>query len=462
MPQLTLYSARVLNDQCQFDDEYLITSQMRDAIRYFRDTYGCKVFNISLGDDRLPYRGGKVGPWASILDTLARELNVVIVVSAGNYTHDPGEGNSPDVHVQDYPRYVLYDEARVIEPATGAIVLTVGALAHAANVPSGSADDVSLQPIALESQPSPFTRSGPGLGGAIKPELCEFGGNCAYDGTIRTVRKNLHELSVVSLNREYVTRLFTTDVGTSFAAPRVAHAAARLLETYPDASANLIRAFLAASASVPEPSLRALKPLGEEAVLRVCGYGRPDLEYAQASDENRVVLYADSELAFDNFHIYEIPIPGELINSKETRSITVTLAFDPPVRHSRFDYLGVKMSFRLIRGKTLEDIAEAFRQRARNEEAVDRLSSTRYDCGMIPKSGVREGSTLQRATFSMRKTLPPEYGDTYYLVVRCERKWAKDEHAPQRYAVVVVIKHSAHVNIYNRIRDRLVIRLRPR
>jgi len=277
VPRLTLYSARVLNDDLGFDDESLITTQMREAIQYFRETYGCRVFNASLGDDRLPYLGGKVSPWASVLDTLARDLNVVIVVSAGNHEYDPGDGNSPDGHVQDYPRYLLDDAAKIIEPATGSIVLTVGALAHTTNVPPGAAgNSVAFRPIAQELQPSPFTRSGPGLGGAVKPDLCEIGGNCAYDGLTRRLR-DVRELSVVSMNRQYVERLFTTDTGTSFAAPKVAHAAARLYESFPDATANLIRALLAASASVPEPSEQVLQPQENGAVLRVCGYGRPDL-----------------------------------------------------------------------------------------------------------------------------------------------------------------------------------------
>src|SRR5229473_282751 len=49
VPQLRLYSARVLNENCKFDDAVLITTQMREAIQYFRATYGCRVFNLSLG-----------------------------------------------------------------------------------------------------------------------------------------------------------------------------------------------------------------------------------------------------------------------------------------------------------------------------------------------------------------------------------------------------------------------------
>jgi len=464
VPMLTLYSARVLNSECLFDDDSLITTQMRQAIEYFRspDTYNCRVFNISIGDPRLPYQGGKVSPWASILDTLARELDVVIVVSAGNVNHNANAGGSPDACLQDYPRYLLDDAARIIEPATGLIVLTVGALAHSTNIPLGSAgNSVAFRPIAQRDGPSPFTRSGPGLGESIKPELCEIGGNQVYDGQVRRVR-NIAECSVVSTNRQYVQRLFTTDAGTSYAAPKVAHIAARLLRTFPNASANFIRALLVASAQVPEAAADLLRPLGDNAVLRVCGYGRPSLELAQASDEARVVLYAESALAFDNFHIYELPIPSELIQQPGRRSISVTLAFDPPVRHTRFDYLGVKMSFRLIRGRTVDEVAEAFRTRTQDEASVDRLSSTRFDCAMEPTPTVREGGTLQSATFTMRRNPQDDYGDTYYLVVRCERKWARGEHNPQRYAVVVVVQHSAQVNLYNTLRERIAARLRVR
>jgi hypothetical protein len=462
VPRLTLYSARVLNSQCAFDDDNLITTQMREAIEYFRETYNCRVFNISIGDPRLPYQGGKVSPWASILDTLARELDVIIVVSAGNWEHDSNPQAACDTCLRDYPRYLLDSAARIIEPATGLIVLTVGALAHSANIPRGSASNsVAFRPIAQQGQPSPFTRSGPGLGGSIKPEVCEIGGNQVYDGLIQRARC-VAECSVVSTNRQYVQRLFATDAGTSYAAPKVAHTAARLFGAFPDASANLIRALLIASAQVPEAATALLKPLGDDAVLQVCGYGRPDLELAQASDEARVVLYAESELAFDNFHIYELPIPSKFIQQKGKRGISVTLAFDPPVRHTRFDYMGVKMSFRLIRGKTVDEVAEAFRARSQDEVPVDRLSSTKYECGMKPTPTAREGGTLQSATFKMTHTPQEDYGDTYYLVVRCERKWTRDEHGPQRYAVVVVVQHSAPINLYNVLRERVTARLRVR
>ena len=120
------------------------------------------------------------------------------------------------------------------------------------------------------------------------------------------------------------------------------------------------------------------------------------------------------------------------------------------------------MSFRLIRGKTVDEVAEAFRSRTSEEGSVDRLSSTRFDCSMTPSPTLREGGTLQKGTFTMHQKPSADYGDTYYLVVRCEKKWAGDEHTPQRYALVAVVEHSAQINLYNTIRERAMARLRVR
>lgn len=167
------------------------------------------------------------------------------------------------------------------------------------------------------------------------------------------------------------------------------------------------------------------------------------------------MLYSDAALRHDRFHVYEIPIPDEFRNGRSLRTIEITLAYDPPVRHSRFDYLGTKMSFRLIRGKTVQEVVAAFRRQGGGAEPVDGLTSTRFHCSMDPKPTNREGGTLQKAIFRMPSRSPHDYGSTYHLVVRCERKWARDEHEPQRYAAVVVIRQEGDVDIYQQIAQRV-------
>jgi hypothetical protein len=89
--------------------------------------------------------------------------------------------------------------------------------------------------------------------------------------------------------------------------------------------------------------------LGGDAVRAVCGHGLVDLERAAFSDDARVTLYAEDELALDHFAVYRIPIPEAFQAGNGERCIRVTLAFDPPVRHTRTDYAGVGMSFRVSR-----------------------------------------------------------------------------------------------------------------
>ncbi len=446
VPQLRLFSARVLNANNQFDDDQLITTQMVQAISYFKETYDCRVFNASLGDSRTPFNGGKLSPWSSILDFLARDLNIVIVVSAGNYAHEPIIAGNHDEHLTDYPNYLLNPPAKIIEPATGCNVITVGSISETANIPPGTYT-VDLRPIAGLKQPSPFTRSGPGIGGAVKPELVEFGGNLVLGGNVQRIRQ-FAETSIISTSMNYLERLFCTDAGTSLAAPRTAHKAARLLQLFPTATANMIRALLASSAEVPTESLNLFQG-NRKSILKLCGYGLPSLEKASLSEPNRVLLREEGVLAFDNFHIYEIPIPNEIYDIRGKKRISITLAFDPPVRHSRLDYLGTKMSFRLIRGKSLEEVASAFRRRS-GEGDIDSITGS-SNCPLVPKPTEREGGTLQKGIFEFNRA-GSTYGNTYYLVVRCQREWANEEDSPQRYAVVATIEHGADVDLYTPIR----------
>lgn len=455
-PQVRLFSAKVVNDQGNFDDEKLVPSQMDAAIRHFH-AQGCRIFNLSLGDRNAVYAGGKVGLWTSVLDDLARELDVLIVVATGNYHHTPPAGRAED-HLLGYPGYLLEASSRLLEPSTGANVLTVGAVAHAAVVPDHGPGTVSVRPIASVGEPAPFTRCGPGVQDAIKPELCDEGGNVIFDGLVQGLSRYT-ESEVLTTHPRYLERLFTTAKGTSYAAPLVAHKAALVLQAFPEASANLLRALLVSSARQPEPAVAKLEHFGDGAIRHLCGYGIANATIASTSDTNRVVLYTDDTIRLDRFYIYEVPIPREFTETGGARSLRVTMAFDPPTRHTRVDYLGVQMSFRLVRGRTLGEVIDFYRRRQKDVDGPAPEMEGRYDCSFLPKARVRECGTLQSALFTMSRNPAEDYGETYYLVVRCERKWAPDEFLRQRFAVVVEVSHSVEIQLYERIRARVQIRV---
>ena len=56
----------------------------------------------------------------------------------------------------------------------------------------------------------------------------------------------------------------------------------------------------------------------------------------------------------------------------------------------------------------------------------------------------------------MSRNPASDYGDLYFLVVRCERQWFPDEFASQRFAVVVEMTHAEDVSLYERVRERVL------
>ncbi|WP_199202191.1 hypothetical protein [Mesorhizobium sp. 113-3-3] len=72
-------------------------------------------------------------------------------------------------------------------------------------------------------------------------------------------------------------------------------------------------------------------------------------------------------MAIGHFAIYELPIPQLFQSTNGRRTIRISLAFDPPVHHSRSKYAGFGMSFRLVRDCEPALITEHFRRRPRDE-----------------------------------------------------------------------------------------------
>ncbi|WP_126400169.1 S8 family serine peptidase [Blastochloris tepida] len=333
-------------------------------------------------------------------------------------------------------------------------ILTVGSLAHGKGLDPDFDEDVHVQPITSAFEPSPFTRIGPGVGGAVKPDLVDIGGTMVFDSMVARLRvgDDLPTAGVLTLYHRFVDRLFTAGSGTSYAAPLVANKAAQILTRFPQASANLVRALLVGAARVPDAAQLKLQPLGGEAARSICGHGLVDVVRAAYSDDHRVVLFAEDELPLDHFAVYHVPVPEPFQNGGR-RTLRVTLAFDPPVRHTRADYAGVGMSFRLIRGCEQALVFEHYRRRTQSEGRQPEIDG-RYQCNLEPGPRERERSTLQSASVSFSRDTGV-YGDSYYLVVRCEGGWAGSFQASQRFAVVVELAHRPEVQLYERLRARV-------
>jgi hypothetical protein len=77
------------------------------------------------------YLGGRQLPWAELLDDLARRLDIIIIVSAGNVPDAdiPTALNSPQFQ-KEVINSLKTEKYRLIDPATAALCVTVGAIAR--------------------------------------------------------------------------------------------------------------------------------------------------------------------------------------------------------------------------------------------------------------------------------------------------------------------------------------------
>jgi len=297
---------------------------------------------------------------------------------------------------------------------------------------------------------------GPGLAGSIKPDVVDFGGTLVFDAVPALLcdGKVLPSAGLVSLHHEFVDSLFASASGTSFAAPFVAFKASQLLRKFPNATTNLMRALLVGAAEVPREAYECLAPISEGAPRKVCGHGLVDLQRAAFSEDRRVVLYTEDELAFDYFAVYEVPIPQLYQSEKGRRGIRITLAFDPPVRHRRKEYIGTRMSFRLVRGRSPDFIFSHYRKRAKTEGPIPELPA-KFDCKFDLGPRQRDSSTVQSGRVVFQRDVSA-YGDQYFVVVRCEAGWAASlPEQKQRFALVVELSHEAEIRLYERVRERL-------
>lgn len=459
VPSLRLHSGKVFendsNDQTEF-----VERSVDEAVRYFHDAYGCRVFNLSYGDRNKLYDGRHLKGLAYTLDRLTRELGVLFVVPAGNLLAeempaDPGP---------EYPEYLFGERARLLDPAPALNAITVGGLAVKTASRFAQQHEAHIEdvPVAQSLQPAPFTRAGPSVGGAIKPDFVEEAGNLAM---MRVGGRMRHQgLGLVSLNSGFATGgPFSEDVGTSFAAPIVAHKAAMLSGKLPDASSNLLRALLAVHAHWPQESVQLLNAAGDAAgrdrVLRLLGYGRVKEGALYDSQESVVTLLTEDSIGNDQHHFYELPMPDEFWSAgRRSREVSVALAHSPEVRTTRLDYRRSKLSFSLISAQSLEEATRAFtRGRDRQERRPERATSR------LITGEERKTSTLQMSRWTFVGAL--RNGSKLFVVItRQDSVWSTSQDEAEPYAVAVVLadRENITVNLYERIRTVLEARAQVR
>ena len=443
-PPFRLASVRVLDKDGHEPERANTLRLITDAIEHLAQECECSVINISFGDPSSPYTGGRSSALAATLDALVRRYDLLLVVSAGNLLL---EQLVPAAQLFGrWPHYLSDPGFEIVDPAQAALAVTVGALARA---DSPSAAGRAATAVAAAGAPAPFTRHGPGIGRAIKPELTADGGNFIFDRQAGNCPPD-QAVEVVSTSARYPVELFASNIGTSFAAASVTHVAGLLASAYPELSPLVWRSLLLQGAR-HTPAL--CEPFGarsahrEGTVRDLAGFGEITWERCGISEEHRVVLYAEDSLPADAFHVYRVPVTESFHAIPGQRAMQVALTFNPPVRYRRLDYLGHQMEFLLVRGLDEETV---FGMADADVGDVHARELSKHEVDLQPPRTTRSRGANQfaRRAWSQRISATDE---DWFIVVRSLNKWLTGDHGLQRYALSVGIEVDRSVALYGEL-----------
>ncbi len=482
-PSNWLFSAKIMYAEQVFDSniinavydaEKLIEHQFKDAVEHFlsKPEYHIKVINISLGNSSEIWHKHyfRQLPLAALIDELALTFpHVVFIVSAGNQNPLDFHDSIADV-IENYPRYLIDNkDFKIINPASAALALSIGSIAGEVRISQERYGSEQIKtPIAQAQQPSPFTRTGLGINGMIKPELVEYGGNLILsERHSRIVEDNGGKLFL--LNNRVTKSIIQLDSGSSFAAPKVAHLAGKIANQFPDKSANFIKNMLLVGAEYPFLPTKAFygtenKPKAEQDHLSVCGYGLSHHERALYSFNNRAVLWDEDQIALNQIKVYSLQLPELFFTEAGKKRIIITLTFTTETRATRGDsYLGNRMEFHLFHTVNPQTLIENYGVISNDTEQVDVPHPVKdFEIDFFPGANTRKAGCHQKAWKLYQREPKNRPTSPISLVLLNVNKWISDSNRMQDYCIAVTFEHEKEIDLYNTIKTNIQTRTRVR
>lgn len=464
-PEIWILSGKVLDENAEFDPHTIETTIIA-AVEYFVRDFQCKIFNLSSGILNRPYQGRRVERLAYVLDDLARKHDILFVVSAGNFVRSDEHEIPWENWREEYPESLLREEARIIDPSTALNAITVGSITRHTKTPGAQRilPEITDISIAYERQPSPHTRRGPSVKGAVKPELVAHGGNVATAKHRPPYTSHARGLGVLACRHDFMGNAILTEVdGTSFAAPYITHVLGRLANAYPEASVNLLRALLMNHADMPqevkttfsEEMDKAYK--GENkacngAAIDVAGYGIVNEDNLFRSTEDAVVMLAEEVIRDDESQFFELPIPPDFFDSPlRTREIRISLAYTSSVRATRLEYRASRVSFKLVKGESLAMVQDHFNNELKkNFDTLKEFSGNRRSMTYQARSN----GTVQQAVWTCKSFTEKTKLKLFLAITRNDYPWGgalTEEEEPYAVVVTVTDRENYRAKLYTQI-----------
>ncbi|WP_289980786.1 S8 family peptidase [Lactobacillus sp. UCMA15818] len=346
---------------------------------------------------------GSPTSWSAAIDNITSGSSDsngkrLFLISAGNvYGEEIKDLNYPDSNI-------LHG---VENPGQSWNAITVGAYANDIEIESSVYNN--CKPLADVDELSPYSSTSRSWDSKwpIKPEILLDGGNMVTNGDDIS---ECEDLELLTTNRNFFNRPFSTLGGTSSATAQASWMAAQIYDEYPGIWPETVRALMIHSANWSNRMIQQFcsddkKTTGRRDLLRTCGYGIPNLNKALECKSNSVNLVVESELQpfskgkkMNEMNIHQIPWPKEILKSLgETEvKLKVTLSYfiepSPGERgwKNKYRYSSAGLRFDVINSdETLAEFKKRINYKMRDETTITGssrkwyLGTTNRDVGSI-------------------------------------------------------------------------------
>lgn len=287
--------------------------------------------------------------WSASIDALlvgtgegfADDRKRLMCISAGNTTVE---------EIADADDYLAAVHLHSVEnPGQAWNAITVGAYTDKTQIETRAYSDYT--PVASRGGVSPFTSSSTMWEKSkwpIKPEVVFEGGNLGHNPNESFLNgySELEDLDMITTCKDFMTG--KSLIATNMTSPATAQAAwmlANIQHNCPQLWPESIRALLIHSATWTDEMIRTFVPANSTKndyrnLIRVCGYGVPDLERAVHSAQNSVNLIIEDELqpfikksggsiTSNEMHMHDIPWPTDILKNLGENKVKmrVTLSY---------------------------------------------------------------------------------------------------------------------------------------
>ena len=143
------------------------------------------------------------------------------------------------------------------------------------------------------------------------------------------------------------------------------------------------------------------------------------------------------------------------------------MAYDPPVRASRKEYLARTMTVEVIKGQTDQNIRLLKTKIEDNLSSNDTNSTKKCELEIFPSKNTHEWSTLQVRRRTWKRLNTPKIGSVdetmgpvIHLMVKCQKRFNSGENQKQKYALAIKFWHECDsLNLHESLLSR--VRLKP-